>query len=176
MRAKLLELIPEFDLIQDQELKEKTLGVWMKAMELGGWQPADLDLIPFTLLIKPCPASFLSHTRGVTQVACHAAKIVADRYGEHLTLNQDYLVAGALLHDIGKLLEYRREGNEYHKSAQGELLRHPFSGANLAFAGGLPDEVVHMIAVHAKEGDSGKRSPEAVIIHHADFINFEIFK
>jgi hypothetical protein len=32
---------------------------------------------------------------------------------------------------------------------------------------------MHMIAVHAGEGDGKWRSTEAVIIHHADFTNFE---
>ena len=40
----------------------------------------------------------------------------------------------------------------------------------------LPDKVVHMIAVHAKEGDGGYRCPEAVLVHHADFMNFEPLK
>ena len=37
----------------------------------------------------------------------------------------------------------------------------------------MPDEVTHIVAVHAKEGDGGKRSVEAIILHHADFTNFE---
>ncbi len=176
MRQKILQLLPEIDLIKDGKLKETVLGVWQEALKQGGWVPEDLDRIPFTLLINPCPASFLSHTRGVVQVAHAAGLTLIDRYGVKAPINLDYLVAGALLHDVGKLLEYTREGDNYRKSRRGELLRHPFSGAGLAFAAGLPDEVVHMIAVHAKEGDHGKRIPEAVIIHHADFINFEIFK
>jgi len=40
----------------------------------------------------------------------------------------------------------------------------------------LPEKVVHAIAVHAKEGDGGYRCPEAVIVHHADFMNFEPIK
>ena len=59
------------------------------------------------------------------------------------------------------------------KSSMGKLLRHPFSGAGLAMKHDLPDKVVHTIAVHAKEGDGGFRCPEAVIVHHADFMNFE---
>ena len=33
-----------------------------------------------------------------------------------------------------------------------------------------------MIAYHSKEGDLGKRTVEAIIIHHADFVNFEPLK
>ncbi len=62
------------------------------------------------------------------------------------------------------------------QSACGRALRHPFSGVGIAFGKGIPDEVLHMIATHAKEGDMGKRLPESVIIHHADFTNFESLK
>ena len=41
---------------------------------------------------------------------------------------------------------------------------------------GLPVEVMHIVAVHSKEGDGGHRSLEANIIFHCDFANFEPFK
>ena len=39
------------------------------AMEEGGWTPEGLTTLPFTLLINPCPASFIQHTRAVTLTA-----------------------------------------------------------------------------------------------------------
>jgi CRISPR/Cas system-associated endonuclease Cas3-HD len=86
------------------------------------------------------------------------------------------LVAGSILHDVGKLLEYRKTGKGYVKSHMGSLLRHPFSGQALAYKHDVPPEVLHMIAYHSKEGDLGKRTVEAIIIHHADFVNFEPLK
>jgi hypothetical protein len=38
---------------------------------------------------------------------------------------------------------------------------------------GLPDDVVHIIAAHAGEGDKVRRTPEATIVHKSDFMNFE---
>jgi len=35
---------------------------------------------------------------------------------------------------------------------------------------------MHVIAVHSKEGVGEKRSPEAIIFHHVDFIDFELVK
>jgi hypothetical protein len=46
----------------------------------------------------------------------------------------------------------------------------------LAFKHGLPDEVTHIIAAHAREGEGIKRTVEAVIIAHADFLNYESLK
>ena len=60
------------------------------------------------------------------------------------------------------------------KSDYGRFLRHPFIGVGLGFKYKLPEEVLHIIAVHSKEGDGEKRSAEAIIFHHADFIDFEL--
>lgn len=175
LKNEVKKLIPEFDWIKDEELREKSVDVWCDAMEQGGWMPEDLDSMPFTLLLDPCPASFLTHTRSVTTVAYKAAETLNGFYAEKLPLNMDYLVAGAILHDVGKLLEYEKKNGRVVKSHSGKCLRHPFSGVGLGFARKLPHDILHMIATHAKEGDLGKRFPESVIIHHADFINFEPF-
>lgn len=177
LALKIREIIPEFDLINDAKLRDAAVNVWCDAMDAGGWQPEDLDKMPFTLLLDPCPASFLTHTRSVATCAYNAGKTLKSFYSEDvLKINPDYLMAGAILHDVGKLLEYAKVDGKVVKSRNGSYLRHPFSGVGVAFGKGLPDEVLHMIATHAKEGDMGKRIPESVIIHHADFTNFEPFK
>ena len=92
-------------------------------------------------------------------------------------MDNDLLVAGALLHDVGKLVEYGKSGTgETVKSRCGKNLRHPFSGTVIALRNGLPDEVGHIIANHAHEGNGTLRSPEAVVVNKADFINFEAIK
>jgi hypothetical protein len=40
----------------------------------------------------------------------------------------------------------------------------------------VPEEVYHIIAVHSREGEGSYRSPEAIVLHHADFIAFETIK
>jgi hypothetical protein len=41
---------------------------------------------------------------------------------------------------------------------------------------GVPDAVCHIISAHAAEGDLVKRSTEAYIVHHADFMTYLPFK
>jgi len=176
LKSEVTKLIPELEWIEDKSLRENVVEVWCDAMEKGGWSAEDLDNMPFTLLLDPCPASFLTHTRSVTTIAYNAGKTLVKFYGDKLPVNMDYLVAGAILHDVGKLIEYEKKDDRIVKSHRGKCLRHPFSGVGLGFARGIPDEVLHMIAMHAKEGNLSKRFPEAVIIHHSDFINFEPFK
>ncbi len=173
MRERLLELIPEFDLIQDDDLRGKCLRTWEAAMEEGGWTPDGLAHMPFTLLINPCPASFIDHIRAVTLTAVRAAEVFDQVYGDRVPVDMDLLVAGGLLHDIGKLLEYEnRDDGMTVQTHAGKLLRHPFTGMELAARFGLPVEVQHMIAAHAGEGDKVKRTTEATLVNHADFMSF----
>ena len=59
------------------------------------------------------------------------------------------VIAGAILADVGKLLEEEC---------------------------GVPAEVCHIIAAHAHEGDLVKRTTEAYLVHHVDFMTFLPFK
>ena len=177
MRKRLLELVPEFSMIQDEELREKTIVVWEAAMERGGWTPDALTQMPFTLLINPCPVSYIEHVRAVTLTAYRAALLFDEIYGDRVPINLDYLLSGGLLHDIGKLLEYEdREDGMTVQTDYGKLIRHPFSGTALAYEFGLPGEIQHMIAGHAGEGDKIKRSPEGTLINKADFMSFETLR
>ena len=97
--------------------------------------------------------------------------------GRALPIDLDTVIAGAILADVGKLLEYEiGPDGEARQSERGEALRHPFTGVALALECGVPDKVCHIIAAHAAEGDLVKRTTEAYIVHHADFVAFLPFK
>jgi putative nucleotidyltransferase with HDIG domain len=178
MHNKLIELIPEFEFFTDEELKLDTLNAYVDALESGGWEPEDLKRMPFTLLINPCPASMLDHIRGVTRLAMIIADgLEAAHPGKpQMKANREILLAGALLHDVGKLVEYEETDGKFQVSKKGKLLRHPLSGMGIASAAGLPEEVQHAIVYHSHEGDKNRATIEAIIINHADFLNFEPFR
>jgi len=170
-------ILPEINLIGDAELQDKVIAVWEEAMAFRGWTPAILQSIPFTLLAENVQITFIEHVRTVCKMCIACDEVLTEAYGKRKTrVNRDYLVAGALLADVGKLLEYEIVDGKAVKSNYGKKLRHPFSGVGLAFKHGLPVEVLHVIATHSKEGDAEQRSPEAIIFHHADFIDFELVK
>jgi len=152
--------------IKDEELRGKVVECWTLAMERGGWD--SLDGIPFTLLL-PDAGEFTGHVNRVTAMATAVGR-------ERDDLDMDVLIAGALLHDVGKLLEYERVDGQVQKSGMGHIIRHPVSGAALATLVGLPDSIVSIIAAHSKEGEYVERIPEAVVVHHCDFIDFHIAK
>jgi len=176
MRKKLLSLIPEFQLIQDVGLQEKTINVWEEAIVKGGWDVADLLEMPFTLLIEQTSVNIVVHTRAVTRCSLQIAEVLMEEYKNRVKIDRDHLLSGALLHDVGKLFEYEKDNGIFKKSEAGQLLRHPISGAAFAYNFGLPQDVLHIIACHSKEGDGARKTVEAVIVNHADFVNFETLK
>jgi len=168
--------MPEFQQIHDAELQEKTINIWVEAAQKGGWTFEDLLEMPFTLLIQQTSVNIIEHTRAVTLCSVKIGDVLVDQYKDKISLNRDYLLSGALLHDVGKLFEYKRENGRFMKSEDGRLLRHPISGAAFAYKFDLPSEILHIIAAHSKEGDGARNTIEAVIVNHADFVNFETLK
>jgi putative nucleotidyltransferase with HDIG domain len=173
MREELLRIMPEFKLIESADIKEKAINVWIEAMEKIGWTFDDLRQMPFTLLIDRTSVSIIEHTRAVARCSLEIAEVFGNEYDEKIRVNRDYLLAGALLHDVGKLFEYEKVKGKFVKSEEGKLLRHPISGAAFASQPVLPQEVVHIIASHSRERDGARNTVEAVIVNHADFVNFE---
>lgn len=176
MKKKLLSLMPEFQFIEESSLQEKTLEVWEEAMVIGKWDISDLLQMPFTLLIEQTPVNIITHTRAVTSCSLRIADVLIEEYKDRIKIDKDILLSGALLHDVGKLFEYEKKKGAFEKSIEGKLLRHPISGAAFASRFGLPQEVIHIIACHSKEGDGARKTVEAVIVNHADFVNFETLK
>ncbi len=176
MREAVEKLWPELEWIKDPELREATLQTWIKAFEASPLTPGDLEQIPFTLLIPNCPATFMEHKRCVVHIARRSAEAMEEFLGQVLPIDHDVVVAGAILADVGKLLEYEKRGGKAVQSDRGKALRHPFTGVHLALSCGVPDAVCHIVATHAAEGDLVKRSTEAFIVHHADFMSYEPFK
>ncbi len=176
MNEEIRKLWPELEWIEDIELREATARTWELALEESDLAAADLERIPFTLLVPDLKVSFMAHKRCVVHVAKAAAEKMNEFLGEDLPVDLDTVVAGAILADVGKLLEYSLEGGKAVKSEMGRYLRHPFTGVSLARNCGVPDRVCHIIAAHAGEGDLVKRSPEAYVVHHADFMTFLPFK
>jgi hypothetical protein len=178
MNETIRKLWPELDWIKDHELREKTSKTWERALEKSALKAEDLEKIPFTLLCGPdLKVSFMAHKRCVVHIARESGERMNMFFGDALPVNMDILIAGAILADVGKLLEYELDNNgNAVQGRYGQYLRHPFSGVSLAEECGIPAEVCHIIAAHANEGDLVKRTTEAYIVHHADFMTFLPFK
>jgi len=119
------------------------------------------------------------HSRGIVK----AAEGVVAAYPR---VDRDLLVTGALLHDIGKIEEYRVRADIDYTDA-GRLLRHIVLGAGLVdryiarvpgFPAVLRLKLLHMIVSHhgQYEWQSPKRPKflEAAILHQLDMIDAQV--
>ena len=177
MSDVVLRLLPEIKQIKDADLQAKVTACWDEAIEFRGWSEELLRNMPFTLLAENVKITFIDHVRAVCKMCIACDEVLDEVHAERKTkVNRDYLIAGALLADVGKLLEFEIVNGQPVKSDYGKHIRHPFSGVGLAFKHGLPSEVMHVIATHSKEGAGEKRLAESIIFHHADFIDFELVK
>lgn len=162
--------------IENEDTRKQTVATWVEAAKLGGWQSVeDLKAMPFTLLTETHGISLIEHTIAVTEGALALADAQESAYARMpYKVNMDRLIAGGLLHDVGKLLETEKdEKGGFRKSLKGMYARHPISGAILAAKCGLPDDIVNTIACHAKEGEGAPKVLETVLIHQADFATFD---
>ena len=174
MRSEIKELFPELGEIRDAELREKVIDVWEDAITTGGWTPKELLEIPFTLLAGDIEMKFIEHVRACCQMCLAIEKVLNGVWGDRMPIHHDHLVAGSLLADVGKPIEFVKKDGGVVKGQRGDHLRHPFSGVGMCWKHGLPDEVMHIVATHSKEGDHVQRTTESLIFHHADFIDFDI--
>jgi putative nucleotidyltransferase with HDIG domain len=161
--------------IASEELRKQVVDVWKLGCDEGHWNSiAELEHMPFTLLTDTHGVSFIEHTLAVTEGAIGLADALEKHYRQlpH-PIDRDRLIAGGLLHDVGKLLEIEGDGKGgYRKSLNGKCARHPISGAMLGARVGLPEKVINTIACHAKEGDGRPQVIETILIHQADFATF----
>src|SRR5512138_1653575 len=146
MTEQVKKLWPELAWIKDPDLREKAAATWEKALEKSVLNPEDLDRIPFTLLCGPdLKVTFMDHKRSVVHIAKASAEKMNEFYHGEMPVDMDVLISGAILADVGKMLEY--ELDENGKAVQGkygQYLRHPFSGVSLAEQCGLPASVCHI--------------------------------
>ena len=111
--------------------------------------------------------SNVEHTNQVVACALAMADVIERDQG--MKVDMDTLIAGAILHDIDKLLIFHQSSGE--STHMGMHLAHTTIGAHLALKAGLPLEIVHVIAAHSSNYSSiSPRSVEATIVYHADHV------
>lgn len=128
---------------------------------------------------------YLEHVLSVTQTAVALADKYRLLYPElNPPLSQSLVVAGAILHDIGKVreLQLRPQGAEY--TAEGRLVGHILLGRDIVreAAAEIPDfpaemllRLEHIIISHQNLPEWGSpvspHTPEALLVHYADDID-----
>jgi putative nucleotidyltransferase with HDIG domain len=161
--------------IENPSLQEQVVSAWVEGCRQGNWTSLEaLQKMPFTLLTETCGISFIEHTIAVTRGAIGLLDAQISSYHTMpYPVDRDVLIAGGLLHDVGKLMESEPDGQGgYRKSYQGKIARHPISGTALAVQCGISGPILNIIACHAKEGEGRPQCLETVLIHQADYATF----
>src|SRR5256714_2824711 len=176
---EIAKLCPSLMKIKQKSLREKVAAVWSEAITTGcggkGWTFAELRAVKFTLLAGDIDMKFVEHLNSCARQCIAIADILKKSFRASIPIQRDCLIAGALLADVGKPLEYDKDkSGKVVQGKFGQQLRHPFSGVALAYKHGIPAEVMHMIATHSHEGNQAERWTETIIFPHPASVDFDI--
>lgn len=125
---------------------------------------------------------FVEHVLSVTRTCVFLADKYATYYPEmQPPLSKSLVIAGAILHDIGKLTELKTEATGTTYTAPGRLIGHILLGRDMIRdrVAAIPDlnpetllRLEHIIVSHQGTPEWGSpvapHTPEALIIHYAD--------
>jgi 3'-5' exoribonuclease len=177
----------------DQKLYERTIKKYIAAVKDEGYRTIVMTVLNrFWKDFKKAPAAsknhdafvggLLKHTMYVTRIACSIAKT----YGGMIDMN--LLIAGALLHDLGKVKTYDIGLAQITYSVRGTLLDHVFH--TMAMIDQAISEkqvevdlekvmlIKHIVASHHGQRDWGAVNepsfPEAMIVHLADMADCHV--
>src|SRR5437870_564046 len=160
---EIAELFPSLMEISDESLREKVVAVWNEAITTGcggkGWTFDELRAVKFTLLAGDIEMTFVEHLNSCARQCIAIADVLVNSFRCGIPIERDYLIAGALLADVGKPLEFDKDkSGKVIQGTFGQQVRHPFTGVALAYKHGIPGEVMHIIATHSHEGEKVERS------------------
>lgn len=173
LRRQVREELPEVAQISDRALQEKTVEAWAFALAHSTFKSIrDIPPAGNPDTNEAKRGDQTDHLRGVTRLAMGIASEMGAAYPE-LDIDMDVIVAGGLVHDVGKAWEFDPANRQRWKGSQKKLgrpsIRHPAYGAHICLTVGLPEEVAHIAMAHSGEGELLVRSLECMIVHQADY-------
>jgi 3'-5' exoribonuclease len=138
---------------------------------------------------KLAPAATLYHHSYLGGLLDHVSSLVAmgDLVSDHYPqLNRELVLAGLVLHDLGKIEELQYDG-AFRYSTRGQLLGHIFLGLEMVrekisgiagFPPRLRDQIEHVILAHHGKLEFGSPKeplfPEALVVHYLDDLDSKL--
>ena len=109
---KFYAFFPEAKLIKDDALRQKSFEAFADAAEMGGWTEDTIERCPSAVAeFVDSPATQIRHLQDSIQLSLMIGTYLKEHYGAYIDFNMDYVLAGALLHDLGKFTEYAVDDN-----------------------------------------------------------------
>jgi 3'-5' exoribonuclease len=130
---------------------------------------------------------FLEHVVSVTETCCYLAEKYCKHYPElRPPLDKDLIVAGAVVHDIGKVRELQQHATGGDYTPSGRLIGHILQGRDMLREVASrhavdPEKLLrleHLVVAHQKLPEWGSpkppMTPEALIVHYADDLDAKL--
>lgn len=161
-----VEAFPQITEIESEELREQVVDAWGVAMEENDIH--DLDEVywfpPAQNALGIPDENLVDHVREVIDGSMQLAEQL--RVSRDADVSVDIVTAGAVVHDVSKLYEFR--GLE--TTELGELLVHPHYGVAVTARVGLPVSVQHIVLSHSPQTAVDPVTLEAEIVCRIDQI------
>lgn len=178
-REDIYRVFPELEQLSDQSLKEKCADTWLDAIAQGNWEEkGGFEKLPVVVagLSRKCPETNVSHTRSVARIAVSMCDDLNANYPDAGQCRRDIVLTGAIMHDVGKLLEYDCVDGQYCFAKDHLQFNHPSIGAYLAKQHDLPKDVIHIILAHSDlmspGGEKCYQTRESLMVKYADCMAF----
>jgi putative nucleotidyltransferase with HDIG domain len=173
LRQQIRQELPEIDQISDESLRNQAIEAWAYAIAHSSFSSIrEIPPAGNPGVQEARRGDQTDHLRGVTRMAIAIADEMQSAYPE-LEIDKDIIIAGGLLHDVGKAWEFDPERRERWAGQQRRYgrpsIRHPAMGAHICLTIGLPEEIAHIAMAHSGEGELLVRSLECMIVHQADY-------
>lgn len=157
------------DELADEDLRDRIVQVWETALDKGDYGTLEeIEWIPELEGIAD-GADQLSHQSDVTAIAIALVDVVTEQRPE-LDIDRDTVIAGALLHDVSKLVERSDEFVSSRASGSSSYLPHPHYGVHLLAEAGMPLHLQHIVLSHSPLSNVEPQTIEADIVTLADEI------
>jgi putative nucleotidyltransferase with HDIG domain len=160
----IVRLFPSIEKISDEGIRQKVILAWYNAWKHSNFRRIE-DIHQLELARDRITYTNVDHTNQV----CLACEKMAELLVKLLKIqiNMDYLLAGAVLHDVDKAVIFDAKTGKW--SNTGRQFAHPMMGASMALMEGLPEEVAHIIGAHSmKFSLIAPNSIEALIVRYVD--------
>lgn len=164
-------IFPEVKQIKDEKLRRAVVEIWEELWAMSPW--TDVNEVPTSPEI---PYPTVPHNQCVMAMALAVAESFEKFHG--VKVNRDHLIAGAILQDASKVVEFERgAGGKLESTPIGQLYPHAFWCAHLALQKGVPDAIVHVLLTHTPQAPKFPQTLEGKILYYVDQLDvIAIFK
>src|SRR5438045_7421078 len=113
--TQIAQLFPSLKRIKNKSLRERVAAVWSEAIITGcggrGWTFDELRAVKFTLLAGDIEMTFVEHLNSCARQCIAIADVLEKSFRYAITNQRHIHIAGALLADVGKPLEFDKDAS-----------------------------------------------------------------